>query len=317
MRMLICLLLIGSTVVAQAPKPEIPKPLPEAVVEEWTRAGFIVGGENIGTLGLPEWQMEPKAGAIPGFRLLDWRPGLMATLPAPETHFSLDFTRTGVTDDWLKELAKLKKLTSLDLRETQVTNAGLKELATLEFLTSLNLSGTKVTDEGLRQLAPLRNLNCVILSRNTDTTLEIMSEIGLLHALSLALTADGKRPTKPDEVTSFELTSSDVTDAGLKELAKLKNLTTLHLAGTEFTDDWLKELAKFKDLTALDLSGTKVTDAGLKELATLNNLTALDVSETRITNAGLNELSMLKNLKRLYLSETQITDAGLKGLSML
>ena len=57
-----------------------------------------------------------------------------------------------------------------------------------------------------------------------------------------------------------------MTDAGLKELAPLKNLTTLYLSLTQVTDAGLKELAPLKNLTTLDLTGTKVTDAGLKEL---------------------------------------------------
>ena len=35
-----------------------------------------------------------------------------------------------------------------------------------------------------------------------------------------------------------------VTDAGLKELAKLTNLATLHLGGTKVTDVGVKELQK-------------------------------------------------------------------------
>ncbi len=57
-----------------------------------------------------------------------------------------------------------------------------------------------------------------------------------------------------------------MTDAGLKELAPLKNLTTLNLGGTKVTDDGLKELAALKNLSELYLLGTKVTDDGVKEL---------------------------------------------------
>ncbi len=59
---------------------------------------------------------------------------------------------------------------------------------------------------------------------------------------------------------------SIVDDAGLKELAGLKNLTALDLHTTEVTDAGLKELAGLTTLTMLNLDRTKVTDAGLKEL---------------------------------------------------
>jgi internalin A len=55
-----------------------------------------------------------------------------------------------------------------------------------------------------------------------------------------------------------------VTDAGLKELADLKNLTTLSLFGTQVSDAGLKELSGLKNLTTLDLDSTQVT--GVAEL---------------------------------------------------
>jgi hypothetical protein len=57
-----------------------------------------------------------------------------------------------------------------------------------------------------------------------------------------------------------------VTDAGLKEVARLKNLQELSLYATRVTDMGLKELAGLTNLRALDLSKAKVTGAGLKEL---------------------------------------------------
>ena len=44
-----------------------------------------------------------------------------------------------------------------------------------------------------------------------------------------------------------------MTDAGLKELAGLKNLQTLDLGGTQVTDAGLKELAGLKSLQSLNL----------------------------------------------------------------
>jgi hypothetical protein len=52
--------------------------------------------------------------------------------------------------------------------------------------------------------------------------------------------------------------------SALKELAGLKQLTTLDLSGTQVTDAGLKELSGMTHLRRLWLWGTKVTDAGLK-----------------------------------------------------
>ena len=67
-----------------------------------------------------------------------------------------------------------------------------------------------------------------------------------------------------------------MTDAGLKELAGLKNLQSLNLAYTKVTDAGLKELAGAEELAIrCTFTHTKVTDAGLKELAGLKSLQTL------------------------------------------
>jgi hypothetical protein len=72
-----------------------------------------------------------------------------------------------------------------------------------------------------------------------------------------------------EEPAMAEPGGTKITDAGLKELAGLKNLQTLHLNGTEITDAGLKELAGLKSLQVLsflETGGTNVTDAGVEEL---------------------------------------------------
>src|SRR5688572_8041561 len=97
---------------------------------------------------------------------------------------------------------------------------------------------------------------------------------------------DDKLPGKP--VTAVDFTRVQVTDAGLKELAHLKQLTSLDVWGTKVTDAGLKELAHLKQLTWLRLGEAyAVTDAGLKELADLKQLTSLSLSHTQVTDGGL------------------------------
>ena len=88
---------------------------------------------------------------------------------------------------------------------------------------------------------------------------------------------------------SLSLSGPQVTDAGLKELAVLKNLTALRLSA-RVTDAGLKELAVLKNLTALDLNGTAVTDAGLKELAGLKSLQSLDLGLCGVADGPVSAL---------------------------
>ena len=99
----------------------------------------------------------------------------------------------------------------------------------------------------------------------TDRALTRLRETDQLHLLTKA-TADRKRPNSPEEVATLDLSHTPVTDAGLRELAPLKNLTTLNLSHTPVTDAGLRELAALKHLTTLRLSHTPVTDGGIAEL---------------------------------------------------
>jgi internalin A len=113
------------------------------------------------------------------------------------------------------------------------------------------------------------------------------------------------------KVTKLSLAFTKITDAGLKEVAKLQNLTWLYLSNTQITDGGLVEVAKLQNLERLILGGTKTTDAGLKEVAKLQNLERLHLDATKITDAGLKEVAKLQNLTRLsLLGDTQVTKAG-------
>src|SRR5262245_23977591 len=105
--------------------------------------------------------------------------------------------------------------------------------------------------------------------------------IAVIEKLGGSFVRDEKKAEQP--VVMVRLADTQVTDAGLKELAALKQLEVLSLERTNVTDAGLKELAALKQLQALILRGTKVTDAGLKELAALKQLQALILERTNVT----------------------------------
>lgn len=85
----------------------------------------------------------------------------------------------------------------------------------------------------------------------------------------------------------------------LEKLPALDVPFGLSIGNTRVTNAGLKELAKLKNLQMLKLFSTEVSDAGLKELVGLHKLQMLDLSYTKVTNAGLKELAPLKNLRSL------------------
>lgn len=104
-------------------------------------------------------------------------------------------------------------------------------------------------------------------------------------------------------------------DAQAATLPKLSNqIVWLKLGDTDISDATLAQVAKLKNLQKLHLEQTNVTDAGLKQLKGLANLEYLNLYGTAITDAGLAELTTLKNLKTVYLWQTKVTEQGLENL---
>jgi internalin A len=118
----------------------------------------------------------------------------------------------------------------------------------------------------------------------------------------------------PSAPFALLLRFTEVTDAGMKEIARFKSLQTLELRYTKVTDAGLKEIAGLRNLQTLDLYNTMVTDAGMKEIAGLASLQILNLGGTQVSDTGLKELAALKSLQTLGLFATQVTDAGVAQL---
>src|SRR5213080_1884739 len=89
------------------------------------------------------------------------------------------------------------------------------------------------------------------------------SAVKAIEKLGGKVTRDDKRPGKP-VIAVILAGTTQVTDAGLKELKHLKQLTALTLGG-QVTAAGLKELKELKQLTSVDLTFAQVTGAYLKE----------------------------------------------------
>ena len=93
-----------------------------------------------------------------------------------------------------------------------------------------------------------------------------------------------------------------------------EQLVWLKLSNTQVGDATLIQIAKLKNLHKLHLEQTKITDAGLKNLKGLQNLAYLNLYGTAVSDAGLVELTGLKNLRTVYLWQTKVTPTGLAQL---
>ena len=117
-----------------------------------------------------------------------------------------------------------------------------------------------------------------------------------------------------DHVVYVDLFDTQVADAGLVHLRRLKRFEMLDLSMTQVTDAGLVHLKRLTKLETLNLTATLVTDAGLVHLKGLKKLQNLELWSTQVTDAGLVHLKGLTKLQTLILSDTQVTDAGVVDL---
>ena len=94
-------------------------------------------------------------------------------------------------------------------------------------------------------------------------------KLGCCSTLSKFVKGLGDAAPKDDSsIRSLYLSSSEMTDAGLKEVKGLKQLTTLTIRCERVTDAGLKELKGLKHLTSLELeSCPQVTEGGREGVA--------------------------------------------------
>ncbi len=130
----------------------------------------------------------------------------------------LDIDATGVTATAIKSLNGLPKLSALRLVGRDVPADAVVELMSLPALKELRLHVGPVADEGMKAISTLVGLEILELGRFTPGADKATQHIAKLTKLK-----------------SLDLSASDLTDAGLKQLEGLKNLTELKIGFTKTT----------------------------------------------------------------------------------
>lgn len=146
----------------------------------------------------------------------------------------------------------------------------------------------KVGQADEKQIDELRKAGLLVNAVSQDLNLLEVSavnakgfddrQIGLLTALS-------------GQIVSLKLGSTKITDASLKEIAKLKYLTKLHLDRTAISDAGLANLKSLEYLEYLNLIDTKITDNGLKSVVSMKTMRSVYVWKSNATDSIVNQLN--------------------------
>ncbi len=152
--------------------------------------------------------------------------------------------------------------------------------------------------EHVGHLATLESLN-IISTKFND---EWMAPIGKLTNLKvLRFTNNGK-----------------ITDAGMVQLAGLKNLETLSIVGTHITGKAYAQFEGFTKVTRVSHRGSSIDNEGLRQLCDhLPNLESLSLAHAKFTDAGAPHLAKLTKLKGLEVGAAKATPQALKAIAKL
>jgi hypothetical protein len=147
--------------------------------------------------------------------------------------------------------------------------------------------GSKFTDEDFRQIPRLTNLKTLSLSNCLND--ERLSQLTVLAKLEY-----------------LQTNLAQITDDGIKPLARLKNLRNLKFfhPGKLFSGAGLVHLPELPNLERLTVAGSLAfNDDGMAAVAKLTGLKEFRTWHAGPTDDGVKKLKELKNLKNLYLGQ--------------
>ena len=197
-------------------------------------------------------------------------------------------------------LARLP-LISLELDGDTLDDERILPLARHRSLANLEIGGAPITERGAAAIAtlPLRRLYLPSSS---------LGDAGVAHLADLAKT-----------LRSLHLGhSATVSDRACDAIGKLSRLVFLDLSSTQVTGAGLRHIAVLRDLEKLDLAFLKLADRDLAPLLGLSRLTEVNLAYSQLTDAGIDLIvDALPELERIDLTASAITARGIQRLTEL
>ncbi len=202
------------------------------------------------------------------------------------------------TDEGISKLGNLPNLKTLEINCSQLSDHGLKGIGRLEKLRHLDIGAAKVTNDGLHSLANLQQLRTLKLTE-CERLSDMRSLAKLPQLRTLNLTGCTRLTNLPPlsnlrELQSLSLGScKELTDDSFEGIGKLQHLSNLWIPRVSISDAGVKHIAKLKNLKTLSLWGNKVTDKCIDDLATMTTLRELYLGRTNISLSSRERLQKL------------------------
>lgn len=189
-------------------------------------------------------------------------------------------------------------------------------------IVQINLWGKKLNDNGLKHLAMFPSLQVCVLFNTpvTDHGLAVISRLPELRLLDLRYSSAGngtlERASKLPKLTCLWMSSTRITEAGLKHLENKDGLQGLDISWNDnVTDTGIDSVITLNNLRVLHMAATKITDAGVAKLKQLKKLESLNLNTCKlVTDASVEHLQAMTNLKTLILKDSNVSMTGIEKL---
>lgn len=222
---------------------------------------------------------------------------------------SLDISQTQISDVGLDHLASLAELEELNIGGIKISGVGLNVLKLLPKLKTLSFNGIQRRNAGMCWAPVVTDIEL-----DTISLLSGLEELDLGWGVGLGNSDPATKGRFTGESDCHVVGGIRITDLGLAKLTKLKKLQRLDVSGSEITPAGLKQLEGLTQLRALSLWNCKaLDDSAATGLAALPNLTKLDLSYTNVGDQALASLAGLPHLRELYLTDTRVTSTGFES----
>jgi uncharacterized protein (TIGR02996 family) len=200
---------------------------------------------------------------------------------------SLELDGDTLDDERIVPLANHGSLANLEIGGAPITERGAAAIATLP-LRRLYLPSSTIGDAGVALLGGLaKTLRSLHLGHSATVSDRACEAIGRLTRLAF-----------------LDLSSTQVTGAGLRHIAALRDLERLDLAFLKLADRDITALLGLSRLTELNLAYSQVTDAAIDLLVdALPELERIDLTASAITRHSIERLAELPKLYSLGLED--------------
>ena len=239
---------------------------------------------------------------------------------------SIDLRNHALDDEGVDSLVELPRLSRVFFNaiSRRLTHRGMTGLARLPLI-SLELDGDTLDDERIVPLADHPSLANLEIG-GAPITERGAAAIATLPLRRLYLPSSTVGDTGVARLTGLKGTlrslhlghSSTVSDRACFAIGHLTRLAFLDLSSTQVTGAGLRNIAALRDLERLDLAFLKLTDRDITALLELSRITELNLAYSQLTDVGVDLLvEAMPDLERIDLTASAITARSIERLAQL